>query len=559
MCIRDRGTTPGANPGEVDPVADPAGTENDDATNLPNDPADPTEDPTVLELAMLGNVSGNVSEDTTGDGAGDTPLPGVDLELFTDPNGDGDPSDGVSVGTATTDANGDYVFEDVPLGDYVVVETQPTGVDSISEDEGGADDDQPDNGTVNSIAVTVDATDPDGNLPNEDVDNNFVEGRPSIELIKSISAVNDTTGDGIIGVGDTVEYTFEVTNTGVTELSNVTVSDALLGLTNAVCAAGPIAPGATETCTTVGSYVLVQADVDAGFVVNTATTDAESASPVDGTPGTPVTDTSDTGTEPTVPGEVAPVTDPEVTETPDPDPAVVDDDADPTDDPTTLTLAPVGNVSGNVSEDTTGDGAGDTPLAGVGLELFTDPNGDGDPSDGVSVGTATTDANGDYVFENLPLGDYVVVETQPADLDSISEDEGGADDDQPDNGTVNSIAVTVDESDPDGNLTNEDVDNNFVEGRSSIELIKSISAVDDTNGNGITDAGDTVEYTFEVTNTGVTELSNVTVSDAKLGLTDAVCAAGPIAPGATETCTTCLLYTSPSPRDATLSRMPSSA
>jgi len=92
---------------------------------------------------------------------------------------------------------------------------------------------------------------------------------------------------------------------------------------------------------------------------------------------------------------------------------------------------PLGSWSGNVSEDTTGNGNGDTPILNVTIELFTDPNGDGDPSDGTSVGTTTTDTNGDYSFSNLVPGDYVAVETQPANLDNISEDEGGVDNDQP--------------------------------------------------------------------------------------------------------------------------------
>jgi len=78
-----------------------------------------------------------------------------------------------------------------------------------------------------------------------------------------------------------------------------------------------------------------------------------------------------------------------------------------------------GHISGNVSEDTTGNGLGDTPIAGVSLQLFSDPNGDGNPNDGVLLDTQLTDASGDYVFDNVPFGDYVVVESQPAGLDSM--------------------------------------------------------------------------------------------------------------------------------------------
>ena len=86
----------------------------------------------------LGSLSGTVSEDLDNDSllddADDAPIGNVTLELFTDPDGDGDPSDGVSVGTTTTDpATGDYIFTDLQPGDYVVVETQPVGfVDAVS-------------------------------------------------------------------------------------------------------------------------------------------------------------------------------------------------------------------------------------------------------------------------------------------------------------------------------------------------------------------------------------------------------------------------------------------
>src|SRR5262249_41552547 len=41
---------------------------------------------------------------------------------------------------------------------------------------------------------------------------------------------------------------------------------------------------------------------------------------------------------------------------------------------------------------------GDLPLSGVTLNLYTDPNGDGDPSDGTLVQITTSDVNGYYEF-----------------------------------------------------------------------------------------------------------------------------------------------------------------
>jgi len=51
---------------------------------------------------------------------------------------------------------------------------------------------------------------------------------------------------------------------------------------------------------------------------------------------------------------------------------------------------------------------GEPGIPNVTLDLYTDPNGDGDPSDGSVIYTATTDAFGRYLFPNLGSGNYVV-------------------------------------------------------------------------------------------------------------------------------------------------------
>jgi LruC domain-containing protein len=76
----------------------------------------------------------------------------------------------------------------------------------------------------------------------------------------------------------------------------------------------------------------------------------------------------------------------------------------------------VGSVVGQVRNDSVGRGnmAGSFQgLSGAGLTLYTDPNGDGDPSDGLPYGATSSDNQGAYRFANLPLGSYVVVEANP--------------------------------------------------------------------------------------------------------------------------------------------------
>ena len=72
------------------------------------------------------------------------------------------------------------------------------------------------------------------------------------------------------------------------------------------------------------------------------------------------------------------------------------------------------SINGYVYNDTNQSGVfvpGDTGLSSVTLQLFTDPDGDGNPSDGSLVQVTTTDVNGYYELLNLNAGHYVVVES----------------------------------------------------------------------------------------------------------------------------------------------------
>lgn len=69
--------------------------------------------------------------DADRDGVQDVGEPGianVTLALYSDPNGDGDPSDGTLVAETTTDLYGGYIFPDLGSGNYVVDVTDTNGV-----------------------------------------------------------------------------------------------------------------------------------------------------------------------------------------------------------------------------------------------------------------------------------------------------------------------------------------------------------------------------------------------------------------------------------------------
>jgi len=76
-------------------------------------------------------------------------------------------------------------------------------------------------------------------------------------------------------VGDKINYTFKVTNTGDVTLTNVTVSDVPALTTGPVPASvASLVPGATATFT--GSYTLTKDDINAGQVKDTATVTGKS-------------------------------------------------------------------------------------------------------------------------------------------------------------------------------------------------------------------------------------------------------------------------------------------
>ena len=61
------------------------------------------------------------------------------------------------------------------------------------------------------------------------------------------------------------------------------------------------------------------------------------------------------------------------------------------------------------------------------IELWSDPNGNGEPSDGAQLGSTVTDSNGDYLLSGLPPGDYVVVERDPPAATSTNDRDGDDD------------------------------------------------------------------------------------------------------------------------------------
>jgi uncharacterized repeat protein (TIGR01451 family) len=128
-----------------------------------------------------------------------------------------------------------------------------------------------DNGSVTNTA-TATGTDPNGGTPQSPPDSVTVPPDPTPGLnVEKTGTLNDTDGDGLLDLGETISYSFLATNDGAVTLTNVTVNDPLLTNAGVALDQGPqtLAPGATFTFT--ATYTPTQQDIDNGSVTNTAT------------------------------------------------------------------------------------------------------------------------------------------------------------------------------------------------------------------------------------------------------------------------------------------------
>lgn len=141
-----------------------------------------------------------------------------------------------------------------------------TGVHTITQSE-------MDNGTVSNTA-TAEGTPPSSSRVASAPDGVVVVLAPQPVLVLDKTAGAPTTSGGalpaVTDAGDTISYSFTVTNNGNVTLTNISVADPLPGMPPITCPPAPLAPGESATCSTV-VYTITQADLDAGVVNNTAT------------------------------------------------------------------------------------------------------------------------------------------------------------------------------------------------------------------------------------------------------------------------------------------------
>ncbi|MFT3860586.1 GEVED domain-containing protein [Micropruina sp.] len=306
--------------------------------------------------------------------------------------------------------------------------------------------------------ATATGTPPTGDpeTPTDSTDTPIVS-TPSLSLEKTAGAPSGNTA------GSTIDYSFIVTNTGNVTLSDVAVADPKVGAVS--CPVTELAPGESTTCT--ATYTLTQADVDAGAVVNTATA---------------------TGTPPT--GD--PVTDDDSVTTPvSSEPGLSLDKQAGT---------PTGNTAGSTIDYTfLVTNTGNVTLTDVAVS---------DPKVGVVSCPVTELAPGE---STTCTATYTLTQ---ADVDAGE---------VVNTATATGTPPTGDPEEPTDTVTTP------VPSTPSLSLDKEAAA---PSGNR---AGDTIDYTFTVTNTGNVTLTSVGVSDPKVGAVD--CPDTELAPGASTICT----------------------
>ncbi|MBM7824988.1 putative repeat protein (TIGR01451 family) [Arcanobacterium pluranimalium] len=300
----------------------------------------------------------------------------------------------------------------------------------------------------------------------------------------SLVLVNDADGDGVIDLGDTVKAVITVVNTGGVTLSTVGVASTNTSLPM-TCVKTSLGAGETTTCES-SVYAASQADIDSGKITTTL-------NPTGVSPASTKLSAGD------FPVSLA------------------------TSQVSGLVLVKTAKLTGDVNS-----------------------NGAGDPGDTVTY-TFTVTNTGDVtisspVIADQNLADRGITVTCPATIGAKTSVACGPVDMKLTQADVDAGATFVNTAsvsgkNPDGTAVTSGF-HQATTGLNQIAQIAGVTAVklvDDADGDGLADAGDTVQLTMTVTNTGAVSVDTLTATVGS-GYT-MTCTPSKIGAGQTATCT----------------------
>jgi uncharacterized repeat protein (TIGR01451 family) len=356
---------------------------------------------------------------------------------------------------------------------------------------------------VNEATASGSYSDGGGNTASPSVKDKayYFGSTPSLSITKSGTLENDVVApNGRSDVGDKILYGFTVTNTGNVALSSVTVTDPL---TSTNCVIGSLAPGASDSTTCSAGYTLTQSDIDAGSVTNTA---GVSGSVTDsaGNSSTPFATSTKTVSVPQV--------------------VTVDLAKSGVLDESVVSPGTRADAGDRVDYSFTVENTGNVTLHGVSLS---DAHCDSAPS--LVSGDTNSDGKLD-VGETWQYSCSYTVGQAEIDAGSVTN-----------NASVDALGPLDDSSTPADDATDSAAATVAIPQVRTVSIVKSGTLHTDVVApNDRVDAGDTVGYSFTVTNTGNVTLTGVKVTDP---LTSLNCSVGTLAPGQSDSTTCSASYT----------------
>ncbi|WP_394940460.1 SdrD B-like domain-containing protein [Psychromicrobium sp. YIM B11713] len=399
--------------------------------------AKPVDNTVDAGVVVSGSIGDKVWLDNNGDGIQDPNepgVPGVKVDLL---DGNGQPvldANGQPV-TTTTDADGNYLFPNLPAGDYKVKVNAPADRKFTSQ-ASGTDREKDSNVGADGVSdtVTINAATPN----RRDVDAGLVVNGSLGDKVWLDQNANGVQDPNEPGVGGVTVHLLDGNGQPVNDANGQPITATTDAQGNYLFSNLPA-----------GTYkVKVDLPADRKFTSQASGTDREKDSNV-GTDG--VSD------------------------------AVTIDATTPNRRDVDAGVVVVGSLGDKVWLDNNSNGvqdAGEPGVAGVTVHLL---DGNGQPVNDANGNpiTTTTDADGNYLFPNLPAGDYKVKVDLPADR-KFTQQAAGADREKDSNVGTDGVSdtVTINENTP----NRRDVDAGVVVNGSLGDKVWF-----DLNGDGIQD------------------------------------------------------------------------